>query len=168
MSFPDFTESVKDCAYLGSAKRKTPPPQRGQECQLKQCNSKASDNRFSMTSTTLSTDSVYEWEKCVSEIRKRLQTGENSLIREFKLSYKTIFTGLVAPPNLFPSSSLKLMSKMMNWQCETPTCPMFQEAYRKMCRLKQFYSKARSWFHSGGKSASLYLQTDFEWWKSAG
>ena len=90
LSFPDFTESVKDSAYLGSAKRKTPPPQRGQECQLEQCNSKVSDNRFSMTSTTLSTDSVYEEEKCVSEIRKRLQTGENSLIREFKLSYRTI------------------------------------------------------------------------------
>ena len=68
----------------------------------------------------------------------------------------------------FPPSSLKLMLKMMNWQCETPTCPVFQEAYRKMCRLKQFCLKTRSWFHSGGKSASLYLQTDFEWWKSAG
>ena len=34
-----------------------------QKCQLKQCNSKASDNRFSMTSTTLSTDSVYEGNK---------------------------------------------------------------------------------------------------------
>ena len=60
LSFPELTESGKDCAYLGSAKRKTPPPQRGQECQLKQCNSKASDNRFSMTATTLSTDSVCE------------------------------------------------------------------------------------------------------------
>lgn len=88
--------------------------------------------------------------------------------RQTEDPYKTIFTGLVAPPNLFPSSSLKLMLKMMNWQCETPTCPVFQEAYRKTCRLKQFYSKARSWFHSGGKSASLCLQTDFEWWKSAG
>ena len=36
---------------------------KGQECQLKQCNPKASDNGFSMTSTTLSTDSVYEEEK---------------------------------------------------------------------------------------------------------
>ena len=59
-SFPDFTESGKDSAYLGSTKRKTPPSQRGQERQLKQCHSKAGDNRFSMTSTTLSTDSVYE------------------------------------------------------------------------------------------------------------
>ena len=63
LSFPDFTESVKDSAYLGSAKRKILPPQRGQERQQKQCNSKASDNRFSMTSTTLSIDSVYEEEK---------------------------------------------------------------------------------------------------------
>ena len=60
LSFPELTESGKDSAYLGRAKRKTPSPQRGQECQQKQCNSKASDNRFSMTSTTLSTDSVYE------------------------------------------------------------------------------------------------------------
>ena len=29
LSFPDFTESGKDSAYLGSAKRKKPPPQRG-------------------------------------------------------------------------------------------------------------------------------------------
>ena len=49
----------------------------------------------------------------------------------------------MAPPDLFPSSSLKLMLKMMNWQCETPTCPMFQEAYRKMCRLKQFLFKSQ-------------------------
>ena len=59
-SFPDYAESGKGSAYLGSAKRKTPPPQRGQERQLKQCNSQAGDNRFSMTSTTLSTDSVCE------------------------------------------------------------------------------------------------------------
>ena len=58
-----LTESGKDSAYLGCAKRKTPLPQRVQECQQKQCNSKASDNRFSMTSTTLSIDSVYEEEK---------------------------------------------------------------------------------------------------------
>ena len=63
LSFPELTESGKDSAYLGCAKRKTPSPQRGQECQQKQCNSKASDNRFSMTSTTLSTDSVYEEKK---------------------------------------------------------------------------------------------------------
>ena len=62
-SFPDFTESGKGSAYLGSTKRKKPPSQRGQERQLEQCNSKASDNRFSMTSTTLSIDSVYEEEK---------------------------------------------------------------------------------------------------------
>ena len=63
LSFPELTESGKDSAYLGCAKRKTPSPQWGQECQQKQCNSKASDNRFSMTSTTLSIDSVYEEEK---------------------------------------------------------------------------------------------------------
>ena len=34
----------REKGYLGSAKRKTPPLQREQECQLKQCNSKASDN----------------------------------------------------------------------------------------------------------------------------
>lgn len=37
-----------------------------------------------------------------------------------------------------------------------------------MIIVGKFCSKTRSWFHSGGKSASLYLQTDFEWWKSAG
>ena len=60
LSFPDYAESGKGSAYLGSTKRKKPPPQRGQERQLKQCNSQAGDNRFSMTSTTLSTDSVCE------------------------------------------------------------------------------------------------------------
>ena len=59
-SFPDFTEFGKGSAYLGSTKRKKPPPQRGQERQLKQNNSQASDNRFSMTSTSLSIDSVCE------------------------------------------------------------------------------------------------------------
>ena len=57
----DKVENPKDSAYLGSTKQKTLPPQKGQECQLKQCHSKASDNRFSMTSTSLSTDSVYEY-----------------------------------------------------------------------------------------------------------
>ena len=56
----DKVENPKDSAYLGSTKRKTPPSQRGQERQLELCNSQASDNRFSMTSTSLSTDSVYE------------------------------------------------------------------------------------------------------------
>ena len=59
LSFPDFTESGKDCAYLGSTKRKILPPWRGQERQLEQCNSQASDNRFSMTFTSLSIGSVY-------------------------------------------------------------------------------------------------------------
>ena len=52
-----------------------------QKCQLKQYNSKASDNRFSMTSTTLSTDSVYEENKhpaksgrvCTKIVRKSIQ-----------------------------------------------------------------------------------------------
>ena len=93
LSFPDYAESGKDSAYLGSTKRKKPPPQRGQERQLKQCNSQAGDNRFSMTSATLSTDSVYEEKKCLlakSGKGKDYRYGENSLIREFKLSYRTI------------------------------------------------------------------------------
>lgn len=132
-------------------------------CEEKKCLVKSGkDNRFSMTFTPLSTDSVYEEEKCLVKSRK------DTLLTRGKFPYKTIFTGLEAPPNPFPSSSLKLMVKTRCRQRETPTCPMFQEAYRKMCRLKQFCSKNRSRFHSGGKSASLYLQTDFEWWKSAG
>ena len=92
LSFPDFTEAGKDSAYLGSAKWKTPPPQRGQERQLKPCNSQASDNRFSMTSASLSTESVCEEKDCLLKSGKRqgYRCGENSLIREFKLSYRTI------------------------------------------------------------------------------
>ncbi len=52
-------------AYPGSAKRKKPPSQKGQECQLEQCHSKASDNGFSMPFTAPSTDSVYKEEKCL-------------------------------------------------------------------------------------------------------
>ena len=63
LSFPELAESGKDRVYLGSAKRNTPPPQRGQERQQKPCESKASDNGFSMTSASLSIDSVYEEEK---------------------------------------------------------------------------------------------------------
>lgn len=55
----------KKSAYPGSAKRKTPPPQKGQERQLKQCHSKASDNGFSMPFTAPSTDSVCEEGKCL-------------------------------------------------------------------------------------------------------
>ncbi len=61
----DKVENQKDSAYLGSAKRKTLPPQKGQERQLKQCNSQASDNRFSMTSASLSTESVCEEKECL-------------------------------------------------------------------------------------------------------
>ena len=70
LSFPEFTESGKDSAYLGSAKRKTSPPQRGRERQLEQCESKASDNGFSMTSTSPSSVSVYEEEKTRLQTRK--------------------------------------------------------------------------------------------------
>ena len=53
----------------------------GKKRQLKQYNSKASDNRFSMASTTLSTDSVYEGNKrpaksgrvCTKMARKSIQ-----------------------------------------------------------------------------------------------
>ena len=92
LSFPELTESGKDSAYLGCAKRKTPSPQRGQECQQKQCNSKASDNRFSMTSTTLSIDSVYEEEKCIVKQEKsdRLQAREKLPIGTEKFPYKGI------------------------------------------------------------------------------
>ena len=39
-----MVENPKKSAYLGSAKRMTPPPQKGPERHLKQCHSKASDN----------------------------------------------------------------------------------------------------------------------------
>ena len=55
----------KKSAYLGSARRKTSPPRKGQECQQKQCNTKASANRFSMTSASLSTESVCEEKECL-------------------------------------------------------------------------------------------------------
>ena len=58
-------EVRKKSAYPGSARRKTPPPRKGQECQLKQCNSKASANRFSMTSASLSTESVCDEKECL-------------------------------------------------------------------------------------------------------
>ena len=79
LSFPDFTEAGKDSAYLGSAKWKTPPPQKGQERQLKPCNSQASDNRFSMISTSLSTDSVYEEKKCLAKSRKDKATDAGKI-----------------------------------------------------------------------------------------
>ena len=58
-------EVRKKSAYPGSAKRKKLPPQKGQERQLEQCNSKASANRFSMTSASLSTESVCEEKECL-------------------------------------------------------------------------------------------------------
>ncbi len=62
-------------AYLGSAKRMIPPPQKGQERQQKQCHSQASDNWFRMAFITPSTDSVYEEKKCLAKPLKhtRLQ-----------------------------------------------------------------------------------------------
>ena len=65
----------KKSAYPGSAKRMIPPPQKGQERQLKQCNSQASDNWFRMAFITPSTDSVYEEKKCQAKPLKhtRLQ-----------------------------------------------------------------------------------------------
>ena len=65
MSFPELTGSGKD-RHLH--------PRVGQERQLEQCSSQASDNRFSMASTSLSIDSVYEEEKVYSETRKARQT----------------------------------------------------------------------------------------------
>ena len=59
----------KQVSWQPWAARSSSP--KGLECQPKQYNSKASDNWFSMTSTTLSTDSVYEWEKCLVKFRKR-------------------------------------------------------------------------------------------------
>ena len=61
----DTSPETKKSAYPGSARRKAPPPRKGQECQQKQCNSKASANRFSMTSASLSTESVCEEKECL-------------------------------------------------------------------------------------------------------
>ena len=79
LSFPDFTEAGKDSAYLGSAKRQTLPPQRGQERQLKPCNSQASDNRFSMTSASLSTESVCEEKECLLKSGKDIPTDTGKI-----------------------------------------------------------------------------------------
>ena len=65
-------------AYLGSAKRMIPPPQKGQERQLEQCHSKASDNWFRMPFIAPSTDSVYKEKKFLAKPLKhtRLQAQE--------------------------------------------------------------------------------------------
>ena len=83
LSFPDFTGSGKD-RHLH--------PRGGQERQQKQCSSKASDNRFRMTSTSLSIDSVYEEEKCIVKQEKtdRLQAREKLPIGTGKFPYKGI------------------------------------------------------------------------------
>ena len=61
----DTSSETKKSAYLGSAKRKILPPQKGQKCPQKQRNSKAGANRFSMTSASLSTESVCEEKECL-------------------------------------------------------------------------------------------------------
>ena len=61
----DTSSETKKSAYPGSAKRKTPPHRKGEERQLEQCNTKASANRFSMTSASLSTKSVCEEKECL-------------------------------------------------------------------------------------------------------
>ena len=60
-------------AYLDCAKRMIPPPQKGQERQLKQCHSKASDNWFSMPFIAPSTDSVCKDEKCLAKPLKHIR-----------------------------------------------------------------------------------------------
>ena len=46
-------------------------PQKGQECQQEQCESNENDNRFSMTFTTLTTDSVYAKKKLLMKSRRQ-------------------------------------------------------------------------------------------------
>ncbi len=88
LSFPDFTDAGKDSAYFGSAKRQTPPSQRGRECQLKPCNSQASDNRFSMTSASLSTESVCEEKDCL------LKSGKDKATHTGKIPLSDNFYGI--------------------------------------------------------------------------
>ena len=75
----DKVENPKDSAYLGSTKRKTPPSQRGQERQLELCNSQASDNRFSMTSASLSTESVCKEKECLLKSGKDKATDAGKI-----------------------------------------------------------------------------------------
>ena len=75
----DTSSETKKSAYLGSARRKILPPQNGQECSQKQCNSKASANRFSMTSTTLSTESVCEEKECLLKSGKDKATDTGKI-----------------------------------------------------------------------------------------
>ena len=72
-----LSDSVLLCVFSWThrvRKRQTSPSQKGQERQLKQCHSKASDNWFSMTSASLPTDSVYEEERCIVKSGKVRQT----------------------------------------------------------------------------------------------
>ena len=57
--------STRETAHSNGQKRRR--NHSGKKRQLKQCNSKASDNRFSTTFTSLSTDSVYEENKHPAE-----------------------------------------------------------------------------------------------------
>ena len=56
-----------------------PPPQKGQERQLKQCSSKTSDNGFSMTSASLSTESVYDEKECLVKSGKDKATDAGKI-----------------------------------------------------------------------------------------
>lgn len=66
----DTSPETKKSAYPGSAKRKILPPRKGQKCPQKPCNSKAGANRFSMTSASLSTESVCEEKGCLLKFGK--------------------------------------------------------------------------------------------------
>ena len=61
----DTSPETRKSVYPGSARRKTPPHRKGQKYLQKPCNSKASANRFSMTSASLSTESVCEEKECL-------------------------------------------------------------------------------------------------------
>ena len=75
----DTSPESKKSAYPGSARRKTLPHQKGQKYLQKQCNSKASANRFSMTSASLSTESVYEEKECLLKSGKDKATDTGKI-----------------------------------------------------------------------------------------
>ena len=63
-------------------------PQKGKECQQEQCKSNENDNRFSMTSTTLTTDSVYAKNKLL--MKSRRQRGREREKNEARILGKVI------------------------------------------------------------------------------
>lgn len=75
----DTSSETKKSAYIGSAKRKILPPQKGQKCPQKQRNSKAGANRFSMTSALLSTESVCEEKECLLKSGKDIPTDTGKI-----------------------------------------------------------------------------------------